>query len=79
MTVCHYKLQTAVVQLHLVAGVKAGAYGRVSSFFSTYGEQLLQGQGAETWSKWFALPYLSQEAAQSQFQVCFGCASHTVW
>lgn len=76
MTVCCC-VQVAAVQLHLVAGVKAGAHGRVSSFFSTYGEQLLQGQGAETWSKWFALPYLSREAAQSQFRVRFDCASHT--
>lgn len=70
--------QMAVLQLHLVTAIRAGAYERVSSFFSAYGERLLQGQGAETWSKWFALPYLSQEAAQAQFQVLIICLHESI-
>lgn len=65
------KMQVAVLQMYLVTAVRAGAYERVSAFFSANGERLLQGQGAEAWSRWFALPYLSPEAAQAELQVYF--------
>lgn len=67
--------------MYLVTAVRAGAYERVSAFFSANGERLLQGQGAEAWSRWFALPYLSPEAAQAELQVacwraaCWGSSS----
>jgi len=71
------QLETSLLRLYVVNAVKSGHREKAAEFFQLYADKLnasvaAQGSGADSWSRWFILPYIERPESDAYFQVFFG-------
>ncbi|RLN20988.1 hypothetical protein BBJ28_00008055 [Nothophytophthora sp. Chile5] len=69
---------TALLRLYVVNAVKTGRREKAAEFFQLHADKLnasvaaTGGAGADSWSRWFILPYIEHPETDAYFQVFFG-------
>ncbi|RLN87492.1 hypothetical protein BBJ28_00004801 [Nothophytophthora sp. Chile5] len=72
--------KTALLRLYVVNAVKTGRREKAAEFFQLHADKLnasvaaTGGAGADSWSRWFILPYIEHPETDAYFQVFFGQA-----
>ncbi|GMF57470.1 unnamed protein product [Phytophthora fragariaefolia] len=71
------QLETSLLRLYVVNAVKTGHREKAAEFFQMHADKLNAsvaahgGAGADSWSRWFILPYIERPESDAYFQVFF--------
>ncbi|KAK6131801.1 hypothetical protein DH2020_034459 [Rehmannia glutinosa] len=63
------KLHQSILRYYIVNALKCGRKDKVLEFFENFGNDLMRKD--ESWSSWFAIPYLQNPHSDPQFRVYF--------
>ncbi|KAK6155618.1 hypothetical protein DH2020_009866 [Rehmannia glutinosa] len=63
------KLDQSILRYYIVNALKCGRKDKVLEFFENFGNDLMRRD--ESWSSWFAIPYLQNPHSDPQFRVYF--------
>ncbi|XP_051138171.1 uncharacterized protein LOC127256293 isoform X2 [Andrographis paniculata] len=63
------KLDQSILRYYIVNALKSGRKDKVLEFFAVYGNDLLRRD--DSWTSWFAIPYLQNPHLDPQFRVYF--------